>query len=478
MIISKSRLLITGVLLCQFTILSAQSFDFDESSNQVESKLLDYGEQFVKMMNVPSEERAIALAREIFVASSADDWAVSFRKEYGEVSEGRMRVTSGALYSTVHVIVNSKKLNDWRNFQLVYENEGSKKCGRVNAVLAAPPLALPKGLISDPDVVSVLGDYMDRLFRDERLSGSFLVARGNEVLLQKHGGMANRESNRAITGETPINLASSGKMFTTVSILRLIEEGKMELDDPMIEFIPDYPDQSFARQVTVANLLSHTSGIPDFWDDDYEKHWGDINSLEQYLPYIVNKPRTFESPGNKGAYSNSNFILLGLIIEKVTGEDYFIHVQRTIFDPLEMTNTGFFKKSQDDRIAVGYLDLGKEDAIRTRGGLMGSSAGGALSTTADMMKFKRALVSHQLVGEGLLDLATSRQSLLNGNGSYGYGFVIEEGMEGYGHGGQGPGSGVVFIIEKSSDYAVILLTNDLNGAFSELSFSIQELLRR
>ena len=473
------------VLACLFLVLpnkrltAQDSWENQDNQLQVQEELLmAFGEKFVELLNTSSEDRALVLGKEVFVESNAERWTKSFRSEYGTVEPGKIRLTIGDEYQTVHVIVKVRKLNEWRNFQIVFGNETPKRSGRINIVLAAKPLTISSGDISDPVVLSEIRAYMEELANDSGLSASLLITKGKEILLEAVHGMANRETGRANTSETPFNLASGGKMFTAVAILKLVQEGKISLNDPIAKYLPDYPNKSFAEQATVAHLLSHSSGLGDYWDDEFEQHWDEIKALKDYLPWVAKQPLRFETPGT-GAYSNSGFILLGLIIEQVSGEDYYSYIQRTIFAPLGMHNTGFYHKDQDDVIAVGYLDVSKDLAVRTRGGGKGSSAGGAYSSAPDMLKFSMALLNYKLLNKETLALATSEQAILDSGMAYGYGFTLNDVFSnGFGHGGQGPGAGTAFAIDRESGYRLILLSNKLNGSYSELMFTLKEVLSR
>lgn len=455
--------------------LASQSFTEEVKP---EDQLTSLGHKFTQLLNTPSEKEALELGREIFKESSADEWTLGFRKDYGKVTPGRIRLTLGEQYQTVHVIVKVEKLNVWRNFQLVFDNSLPKRCARVNIVLAARPVTISPGLITDSGVLAELKAYIDELESEGSLFGTVLVTTGEKPLIERTFGMANREKKRPVTPDTPFNLASGGKMFTAVAILRLIQSGKLKLNDPVSKALPHYPDKSFAERVTVAHLLSHSSGLADYWDDDFEQHWDEIKDLSDYIPFITKQP-LYSEEVEEGWYSNSNFILLGLIIEQVTGQDYYTHIEETLFKPLQMTHTGFYTRHQDDLFAVGYLDLGEGNAIRSRGGGKGSSAGGAYSTTRDMFKFRSALISHKLLSKEFLSLATTEQAVLDAGMRYGYGFSLGESFPGgFGHGGRGPGSSSGFEVDPGTGLTFIAMSNMVNGAYTELYFTLKEVLSR
>lgn len=468
------------VLLCLVLVFPSQKVTCQSFTQELtmEEELTGMGHKFVALLNTSSEAEAVELGNEIFKESSAREWTLGFRQDFGSVEPGRIRLTLGSEYQTVHVIVKVKKLDTWRNFQLVFDNAPPKRAGRINIVLAARPVTISPGLITEPKVQAELNAYINELEANGELSGSLLIAQGQKPLIERVFGIANREQNRPVSTDTPFNLASGGKMFTAVAILRLVQAGRLKLSDPLSKFLPAYPDKALSQRVTVAHLLSHTSGLGDYWDDAFEQHWDELKNHTDYLPFIAKQPLLSEKTG-EGVYSNSNFILLGLIIEKLTGQDYYSHIEETIFKPLAMNHTGFYGKGQDDIFAVGYLDLGGGNAIRSRGGGRGSSAGGVYSTTRDMFKFRNALLTHKLLNKEMLSLATSEQALLDGGMIYGYGFSLNDPFsDSFGHGGRGPGSASTFDVDRSSDLTFISMSSMVNGAYSELFFTLKEVLKR
>lgn len=475
----KNLLTVIIALLLIHNLLNAQG---KGAENEVIStrhdSLVAMGNKFITMLNTDDVEEAEDLTKQLFVPEALDGLAGQLRTEYGAIEKASIRVMPDE--RSFHVVAWVSKLKAWRNFQLGLTDEAPYLGRRLAVVLAAPPVDLPEGTINNPEVIKALDAYIDQLASEEGLTASILINKGNTRVIERVVGFANREKKRKNTIDTPFNLASCGKLFTSVAILRLVEKGLISLDDPLIKFLPDYPDEEFARKVRVRHLLTHTSGLGDYWDDEYEKNWGEISALKDYLPFVTGKPLHHKKPGSRGIYSNSGFILLGLIIEAATGGDYFEHIKATIFDPLDMNGSGFFKKHQDDLFAVGYFDFAPGEGMRARGGLMGSAAGGAYATTADMLKFRNALVNHRLIGERMLKEATTKQIELEGGGvEYGLGFVVNGLFKpGFGHGGQGPGSGVTFDIGAKNGYTVMIFANSLNGAYSELLFTLTELCAR
>jgi D-alanyl-D-alanine carboxypeptidase len=253
--------------------------------------------------------------------------------------------------------------------------------------------------IPEAELVRELSFSLDSLSRAGRFSGVAVLAKGDRPVFQHAYGMADRASNRPNNLQTAFNLGSINKVFTQIAIMQLRAAGKIELDSTLGKYWPDYPNQEVARKVTIRQLLRHTSGIGgNIFDPPAGGKRNDIRSLKDYLPLFVNAPMQFE-PGARNAYSNAGYVVLGLLVERLSGEDYYGYVREHIFDPAGMTRTGSFAvDSLPPNTAIGYTK-GDQDApmdapvhpnARELPG-RGSSAGGGYSTAQDLMKFLKAL---------------------------------------------------------------------------------------
>ncbi len=163
-----------------------------------------------------------------------------------------------------------------------------------------------------------------------------LVARHGEVLLQKAWGLANRETRTPATLDTRFRLGSMNKMFTAVATLQLVEAGKLSLDDTIGKILPDYPNKDVASKVTVRNLLTHTGGTGDIFGPDFDKNRLTLREHGDYLKLYGSRGLDHE-PGAEFQYSNYGFVLLGALIEKVTGMSYYDYVRSHIFQPAGMS---------------------------------------------------------------------------------------------------------------------------------------------
>lgn len=300
---------------------------------------------------------------------------------------------------------------------------------------------------------------LEALRAQDALSGALLVARNGEVLLDWRGGEADREGGVPVDADTRFRLASSNKMFTSVGILQLVQADRLGLDDTIGRHLPDYPNKAVAGAVTVRQLLTHTSGLGDFFGDDFDQYSASLKTLDDYVQRFAKDPPQF-TPGSQDSYSNYGFIVLGRIIEAVSGQSYYAYVEEHILRPAGMAGTGFEPETVTvPQRAVAYT---KQDGqwMRETKSLpwRGMSAGGGYSTVGDMMKFAEALQGGKLVSPALLQQATTAQ---NHKGWYGYGFVVQgEGKEHqYGHEGGAPGSNSAIVVLPAQGYVIVGLAN-------------------
>lgn len=310
-----------------------------------------------------------------------------------------------------------------------------------------------------PELMADARAKLDALAAEDALSGAVLVAHNGRVLLDWKGGLADRTTDTPVGAETQFRLASSNKMFTSVAILKLVQAGNVSLDDTIGKHLPDYPNKVVADTVTVRQLLTHTSGLGDFFSDDFDQYSASLKTLDDYVQRFAKDAPQF-TPGSQDSYSNYGFIVLGRIIEAVSGQSYYDHVDEHILRPVGMMATGFEPESVDvAQRAVAYT---RKDGhwVRETKTLpwRGMSAGGGYSTAADMLRFCEALRNGTLLSPALLQQATTAQ---NHKGWYGYGFVVQgQGSQRqYGHEGGAPGSNSAIVVLPGQGYVVIGLAN-------------------
>lgn len=310
-------------------------------------------------------------------------------------------------------------------------------------------------------------------------SGTVLIARGADVLWQGAYGFANKDANLPNQADTRFDVGSIAKSFTRVAIAQLVEQGKLKLNDKIGTYLPDYPNQTAREQVTIQQLLDMRSGIGDFFGEKFRAAPKDkIRTLRDYLPFFAADPLLFPS-GTQQKYSNGGYIVLGLIIESVTGQSYFDYVQKNIFERAGMKNSAFgFRTGIDPKQAIGYTNhsesgeepsSGKNPAAADRHPNLtmmparGSSAGSAQSTAADLLLYVEALSNDKLVSASTLEkLDLHPQGMGIAGGAPGLNAALDTGI---------PSAG-------SATYTVIVMSNFDPPSAERLSEQIRGLLRK
>jgi len=256
---------------------------------------------------------------------------------------------------------------------------------------AGPPPADPK--TNDAALIAAVKAAAEKGAAADEFSGVVLIARNGSPIFQAAYGLADREKKIPNTLDTRFNIGSINKTFTSLAVRQLMARNKISAEDTIGKFLPDYPNRDAAAKVTVGHLLNMTSGIGDFFNERYEAaDKSKILTLRDYLPLFADKPLAFE-PGARNMYSNGGFIVLGLIVEKASGMDYYDYVRENIYKPAGMSDTESFPKAAVvDRRALGYT--GKAGSRKPNYDTLpgrGSSAGGGYSTAADLLKYAIAL---------------------------------------------------------------------------------------
>lgn len=331
---------------------------------------------------------------------------------------------------------------------------------------------------SERELVKQIEAFMNRLAAADAFSGTLLVAKDGKPIFKSAYGLASKAYNVPNRIDTKLNIASTTKMFTAVAVMQLIEQGKLSLTDTVGKILPDYPNKQVAEKVTVHHLLSHSSGLDDYHGAKYICRKGILRQVRDYFPLFVDEPLAFE-PGERMQYSNAGYVVLGAIIEKVSGENYFDYVRNHIFKPSGMTNTDFYETDIDTpNLATGYTNfqdkgddyfefhLGQRRNTSLYNGAKGSSAGGSYSTLDDLLRFSLALRGGKLISAKSLDLITTSKFFFRkyaaGDIYYGYGFELENinGKRVIGHGGGdlGISSGIRWY-PNSGNYTFVVLSN-------------------
>jgi len=314
---------------------------------------------------------------------------------------------------------------------------------------------------TDRDTARRLSAYLKPFDETGNLSGTVLVARGARPLFRQSYGMASYELQVPNSNATRYHIASVSKPFTALAILQLQEQKRLNLSDPVSHYIPEFPN---GDRITVDNLLTHTSGIPDINDlPDYDTFARSPHTVEQLVAKFAGLPLEFQ-PGADQRYSNSNYNLLALVLEKVTGESYGDYIRKHIFEPAGMQNSGIDSDASRviPSLACGYVPAGiagyERAAYIDWSNKMGN--GSLYSTVDDLYRFDRALNR-----DTLLKSATRQKYFVDGPGNrYGWYMLKRMGHRLMAAKGHSPGFTAELDRYPDDDVTIILLSNSYGTA--------------
>lgn len=317
-------------------------------------------------------------------------------------------------------------------------------------------------------VANDLERVADSLAAADEFSGAVLLARNGEVLLETAYGDANKDFAVPNRVDTKFNLGSMNKMFTAVAIAQLVERGVISFEDSLGKFLPGFPTDVASEQVRVKHLLSHTSGIGDYFTDEFMRTArANLRNIEDMLPLLDGRELLFE-PGTEWRYSNGGFLLLGRIIEVVSGQDYHDYIREHITGPLEMTNTDTYQLDHvNPNLAVGYhgedTDSGRVYTNNIFAHVIrGGPAGGGYSTVRDLFRFSEALRSGTLVSREMVRTLTTAKPEI-GSPRYGYGFIPWPDGQ-VGHSGGFIGINSYLMIWMDSGWTLAVMSNYSGGS--------------
>lgn len=309
-------------------------------------------------------------------------------------------------------------------------------------------------------------------------SGVISVRQHKKIIFQKSYGYADINNKIPNQIDTKFATASAGKVFVAIGILQLIEKGKLSFDD-VIGNILDFDLKSIDKDITIKQLLTHTSGIPDYFDEsvmeEYADLWRDfpnykIRKSMDLLPLFIDKPMMYKA-GEKFQYNNTGFVVLGLIIEKITGMLFDDYLLKNIFLPCEMLNTGYYELDRlpakcanhyiyDNNRNEYYTNIYSVDA-------KGTGAGGAFTTVIDIEKFWYNLLCGKLISDKLLNEMLSLQAN-DGSDYYGYGIWLEKTKDGTlepWFTGSDPGVSFLSSYDRRKDINITIISNTGNNVW-------------
>jgi len=284
--------------------------------------------------------------------------------------------------------------------------------------------------------IEALEGVLDNLDQDKLLYGGILVSKSNEVLYQKTFGVSKENTPNEL--KTNFNIASMGKMLTATAIMQLVDAGKLSLETKIFDIIPEYKNSRASKEISVYHLLTHTNGIPEIFQMnlDIDPMNTSIISHEKLIDAFGSK-KLKKKPGKKWSYTNSGFVVLGRMIEKLSGLSYCDYIKQYILEPSGMVDTG-----------------------------CGFGAGGAASTLTDMNRFANALLSGKLISDDSRKLAMSKKEEVGDGVWCGYGFF---GTNNFGGKEVSHSGGVPDVVQchlmmfTDSGYSVVVYSNNPKG---------------
>jgi CubicO group peptidase (beta-lactamase class C family) len=321
--------------------------------------------------------------------------------------------------------------------------------------------------IVDKQLTAKFDQLLSEQFKTGETGAAALVSRKGQIIYKKAFGMANMELNIPMQPDNVFRIGSISKQFTAVAILQLMEQGKLNLQDDITKFIPDYP--THGHKITIEHLLTHTSGIQSYTG---MKEFGTISRLdktpEELIGFFKNQPMEF-APGTKWNYNNSGYFLLGYIIEKLSGKTYPEYVEENIFKPLGMTNSFYGSDSRIIKNRAAAYSKNEKGFINAEplSMTLPYAAGSLQSTVEDLYKWNQAVQGYKLVKKESLDKAFTSYILADGKKTgYGYGWGLGnlQGSQTIEHGGGIPGFLTQGIYLPKEDVFVAVYSNcDCNG---------------
>jgi D-alanyl-D-alanine carboxypeptidase len=388
--------------------------------------------------------------------------------------------------TTVAGLVQARERDAFARYVVEVEPAPPNRITRLNIMGVPRPAEFAVPRMTEAELVSALGDKLSKETSADRFSGTALLARLEKgtpkVLFSGAYGLADREKNVPNTLDTRFRIGSMNKMFTAVSILQLVQAGKIKLTDPLGKYLTDYPNKDIASKVTIHHLLTHTGGTGDIFGPQFSARRLELRTLADYVSLYGSRAPAFE-PGSQWAYSNYGMLLLGVVIERVSGKSYYDYVAEHIYRPAGMTRSGSEPESESvSGRSVGYMRQSGATWTPNSSTLpyRGTSAGGGYSTVGDLLKFATALMGHGLLNAEYTAMLIGGKADTGGGRKYAYGFEDGRvnGVGAVGHGGGAPGMNGDLRIYVTSGYVVAVLANLDPPAASEISSFIDLRLPR
>ena len=369
------------------------------------------------------------------------------------------------------LLLKAKLTGEWLALVVRTEPEAPHRIAGIGLRPPKPPASgqAAKKLTGE-QIAQELKSLMNKLADADLFSGAVLLAKDGVPVFKGAYGMANKDFNAPNRIDTKFNLGSMNKMFTAVAIAQLVERGKLSFDDPLSKFLPDFPDKASAEKIRIKHLLTHTAGLGGYFSRQWaESSRTSYRTVDDMMKRAAADEKLLFEPGTRWQYSNTGILVLGKVIEKVTGQSYYDYVRENITRPAGMVNTDCYELDKvNTNLAVGYDKQITDNGVSFTNNifahvLRGGPHGGGYSTVEDLLKFDLALRSNKLVGPEYVKLLLSAKPELNSQ-SYGYGFQVNSESQVAGHGGGFMGINSNLDMFLGTGWTAIVMSNYSRGA--------------
>jgi len=483
------HILVGFMILVGFAVLAQGPYsDSPEVPDTAAAKL---AKPLLEIINSGDKAAAEAFIKKHFDPSFRDHFPMEAHLQFIEDVHGNgpftyhsIRRYEEPVENEAVCIMRSERTEAWQALVITANPETGLLAG-LDFTQARVPSDLPKeGPLTEAQAVAELEAYVGRMKAKDVFSGTVLLARGEKVLYQGAAGQASKRFHVPNNLQTKFNLGSMNKMFTSVAIAQLVKAGKVSYSDKLSKFIDEsWLPKDMTDKIEIRHLQTHSSGLGSYFNETFMKSSKTrFRALDDYKELVKGETLQFE-PGTKSRYSNTGMFLLGVVIEKASGETYFDYVRNHIYKPAGMINTDCFEMDQPvPNLAIGYeKTLGNETGWKNNlflHSLKGGPAGGGFSTVEDLHRFALALTRYKLVGRDLTQqLYSGKPELKSPN--YGYGFVIEGSADNriVGHSGGFTGISSNLDIYLDRAYIAAVMSNYSEGA-GAIQTKIRSLLDR
>lgn len=406
---------------------------------------------------------------------------LNFSRQTGGIDFHSIRTYVPERKEETIVILKDRNFDSWRAFVIKFDKSENYLIDGLQFSIARTPSNVNESNLSEKQFIQMTKEIIQRIYKRDIFSGTVLIARGEELLLEYACGEASKRFHVPNNMDTKFNLGSMNKMFTATAIAQLVEKGLLSYQDPISKYVDEsWLPKEITSKITIHHLLTHTSGLGSYFNETYSKGSRELyRTVEDFKPLVKEEKPAFE-PGKRFRYSNTGMLLLGVVIESVTGQSYFDYIRKNIYEPAGMKNSDSYEMDYPvENLAIGYsLDRKSEYGWQNnlfKHVIKGGPAGGGFSTVGDLHGFAHALQTGKLVSVDSLKTLWKDHSGEN----YGYGFGVVQGPNGkvVGHGGGFPGINGQLDLYLDKGYIVAVLSNYDRGA-SPVAQKISQLLAR